>query len=194
MARYPGDSRIKSFHLAYKTIETDLATLCEYIDPRDFNKNSFSHRTYELFLRSCTESENLWKFILEKNSYQKLQQPKPRLNINDYIEIEKQYSFVLSGKKVTFAYWNGALNTFEPFANWVNASPHLSWYEAYNVVKHNREANFGDASLYNLVQSVGALFLALWECFGHEVFFPNKPSAILGHTGVYNMNLLFAVA
>lgn len=40
-----------------------------YIEPSDDNKDTYSHRIYELYLRTCTEFEANAKFILKSNGY-----------------------------------------------------------------------------------------------------------------------------
>lgn len=43
----------RDYH-GYKLIEDDLLSICEFIEPTDANKETYSHRIYELFLRVCT--------------------------------------------------------------------------------------------------------------------------------------------
>ena len=52
---------------AYQILENDLKTIFEFIEPNDDNCKSYSHRTYELFLRSATEFETNCKRILTAN-------------------------------------------------------------------------------------------------------------------------------
>lgn len=56
---------------AYHLIESDIKKLFEYIEPCDLNKTCFSHRTFELLLRTCTEVETNCKQILWANGYSK---------------------------------------------------------------------------------------------------------------------------
>lgn len=49
----------------------------------------------------------------------------------------------------------------KPFEGWtqVNAASSLSWWEAYNSVKHGRDGNFRNANLENVLKSLMGLYL-----------------------------------
>lgn len=160
---------------SFSSLCKDFLKICEYIDPIDFNKNCFSHRTFELFLRTCTELENLWSFILREKGYKD-----GRWNINDYVKIESEYGLNLSNTEATFVYWkpDSSKEYIKPFKNWTvqppKGTPRLSWYDAYNKVKHDRELNFQEASLDNLRHALIALYINLVAYFGYELFTPFK--------------------
>lgn len=184
-----------SFNSAYSTITRDLVTLCEYIDPCVSNKSTYSHRTYELFLRTCTELENLWKYVLRNKKHPG---PEKDWNIFQYREIENKYGVGLSNKEVTFVYWKPDPYQcyVKPFDGWHTAqSPQspLSWYKAYNEVKHDREMNFSKASLENLILSISALHVNLQAEFGNDVFSPQPIPSIFRVSGLATYNHLFHV-
>jgi hypothetical protein len=58
---FPADPRYANDRLelwrAYMLLEKDLLRLFEYVEPTDNNIQTYSHRTYELFLRAATEFE-----------------------------------------------------------------------------------------------------------------------------------------
>lgn len=173
----------RSFATAYRILVEDLLTLCEYIDPRDANRACFSHRTFELLLRSCTELENLWKsFLLNK---QHGGDPND-WNVHDYAKIESQYGIELSSVEVAFVHWNDGpgLSYFLPYDGWTDQTqkPRLKWYKAYNAVKHARENNFPEASLDYVISAIGALHIALDKIFGGEAFFPQPIPGVLKQT------------
>lgn len=184
-----------SFNSAYSAITRDLVTLCEYIDPCDANKLAYSHRTYELFLRTCTELENLWKYILRDKQHPVKEKD---WDIFQYRQIEKLYGVNLSNKEVTFVYWkpDPYQNYAKPFYDWHTTpqgqSP-LAWYKAYNEVKHDREMNFGKASLENVILSISALHVNLLEVFGTDVFTPQPIPSMFRVSGLANFNHLFHV-
>lgn len=167
------DETARSFATAYRILIEDLLTLCEYIDPQDVNKGCFSHRTFELLLRACTELENLWKTIL----IEKQHPGNPNdWTVFDYAKIESSHRIELSDVAVSFVHWksSSAGYYFKPFEGWTdtNQNPRLSWYKAYNNVKHSRESNFCEASLLNVVCAIGALHINLHSRFGFDVFLP----------------------
>jgi hypothetical protein len=60
------------------------------------------------------------------------------------------------------------LGDFSPFRNWDKAAPtaSLSWYDAYNGVKHDREREFERATLENLANGLAACAIMLMAQFG----------------------------
>lgn len=152
---------------AYHIIENDFKKLFDYIELNDNNKNTFSHRIYELILRICTEFELNCKGILEENGYNR----SGNLNITDYFKINA--SSKLNEYEVRLNVWTPAPLTIKPFQDW-NSSifTSLLWFQNYNSVKHNRNTNFNLASLENLVNSIAGLFVILASQFGHQIFSP----------------------
>ncbi len=147
---------------AYQLIEKDLLHLFEYIDPCDDNLNTYSHRTYELFLRTATEFETNCKRILEANGYKK----SGNLTIQDYYKIHQASQ--LGHYKISLLLWPAAPKTFEPFKEWVEQveNPYsLAWYKAYNEVKHDRYKNFKKASLENVLTAISGLKAILFSQF-----------------------------
>ena len=59
----------KSMIKAARLIIDDFERLFEYIEPHTSNENVFSHRIYELLLRTCTEVESCCKGILIANGH-----------------------------------------------------------------------------------------------------------------------------
>lgn len=160
--RYAND-RI-SLCRSYNLIINDLKKIFEYIEPCDENVNVYSHRIYELFLRASTEFEANCKGILNANSYLKTSD----FNIIDYSKIEKATK--LSEYSVKLDIWSSGKKIFQPFKDWKNSHT-LKWYKAYNNVKHDRQNNFKDASLENLLNSIAGLLCILYSQFSYSAFF-----------------------
>lgn len=139
-----------------RLIIRDLYELFNYVDPNDINLKTYSHRLYELLLRSATEFEANCKGILDANCY--IKPGGGNLNINDYFKIEKASN--LSGYGVTFERWPNHI--FKPFDVW-NAGAYvpLPWYQGYNQVKHNRFAHFNEANLENVMNAIAGLLCIL---------------------------------
>src|SRR5437667_8799255 len=72
---------VRSFLL----IQNDLQKLFEYVEPADKNKQTYSYRIHELFVRVCIDVEANCKAILFENGYKKAKD----LNMSDYRLIEK---------------------------------------------------------------------------------------------------------
>lgn len=175
---YATDKRYASDRLqlsrAYISIERELRSIFDYVEPDEANKNTFSFELYSLLLRACTEVELNCKKIMEANGAT----PQGHFfTMADYKKLEK--SSLLSKYTVIFRNWrkrNPSTNELEyiekefcPFANFdisVNRSP--EWYEDYNQVKHNREENLEKANLENCMNAVAGILILLYSQFGSQ--------------------------
>ena len=149
----------KSMIKAARLIIDDFERLFEYIEPHTSNENVFSHRIYELLLRTCTEVESCCKGILMTNGH-------AANNMEDYKKIEQ--SSHLSGFIVEYSNWLPSKYVVQPFASWAAGSS-LAWYKAYNDVKHNRCQNFSKASLKNLLDAISGLLCIIHVQIGDAV-------------------------
>ena len=143
---------------AFKLLEKDLVKLFDYVEPDDCNSEVFSHRIYELFLRSCTEFELNCKNILLANNYSFIKPP----NIEEYHKINKANH--LSDYEVSLLIWRNPSKIFQPFKLW-STTHTLNWYKKYNNVKHNRDIYFKDANLGNLINAISGVFCILFSQF-----------------------------
>ena len=57
-------------------------------------------------------------------------------------------------------FWLGIKKIRKPFTAW-NRGGTLSWYQAYNNTKHNRQEKFIEANLNNLINACCGLFVIL---------------------------------
>lgn len=137
----------KSMLMAARLIIDDFEQLFEFIEPHSSNERVFSHRIYELLLRTCTEIESCCRGILSANGI-------AANNMNDYRKIEQ--SSYLSGYTVHYTNWLPSDFVSKPFEAWATGGP-LPWYQAYNDVKHNRSQSFPSASLNNLLEAISGL-------------------------------------
>lgn len=160
-------SERSSLFRAYRIIQDDLEKLFDYIEPCESNKDAYSHRTFELLLRSATEVEANCKGILKSNGY-----IRPRcgnMTIEDYYKI--QQATKLSEYEVKLKCWHGSSEVLKPFENWGNTHS-LSWYQAYNDAKHNRDTNFHKSNLLNVVTCIAGLFCLLYSQFEYQFVNP----------------------
>lgn len=147
-------SHVASYHMMTK----DIREIFEYIEPNKDNLSTYSHRNYELLLRTCTEVESIFKmmFHLAKVKIEKK-------NINQYSMVEPELG--LSFQKVTFRGMD--LPKFTPFELWgqsdvtSDGSRGPEWYSDYNKVKHNRSGDFSKANLRNILSGFSAVEVLL---------------------------------
>jgi len=179
---------------AFEIIVEDFKKICEYIDPTDENFTVYSHRIYELFLRSCTEIESNMKNILDVNGYIKRGKNNKIINIkywniSDYKKLEK--GLKLSNYKVVLNFLNKGLgDEFSPYQNLAKGkSNKLVWYQDYNNVKHDRDNRFHEANLENLIFAICGLFVILFAQYGIQVF--NSFQIVDGYTEDNGSGLLY---
>lgn len=154
-----GDIRV---HLAaYELLKRDFRTLLEYIEPTGDNFKTYSHRTYELLLRACTEVETLAKLVFEANQVEI-----GKDNIARYSDLDgpmRLSQYVV--ETVDFTYPN--FRPYEAFAGPKgNRSP--DWYSAYNGVKHHRRERFRQASLGHVLKAIGGVYVLLSAQIGTQ--------------------------
>lgn len=152
-------SQIISAHLIIK----DLYEIFNYVEPCNRNKKVYSHRIYELLLRSCTEVESNMKGILKANGNLK----KSFTINNDYFKLK--IACQLDKYKIKFKRWKENVD-FTPFSQWNSTSySPLTWYKEYNDVKHDRYKDFKKANLENLMNSIAALLCLLHAQYGEDM-------------------------
>jgi len=145
-----------AYKRSFDVLLSDFQKLTEFVEPSIANAGTYSFRIYELILRTCTEFESICKELLIEGNYGK--QPE-HMNINDYKTLES--SLILESIKVSLTGWNPENDFIQPFNGWSREQPPLRWYNQYNVVKHNRNSHFTNASLDILRYSICGLFCCL---------------------------------
>ena len=143
---------------AFLLIQKDIHNLFDYVEPADENLSCYSFRIHELLLRTCVEIEANCKAILVENGYVK----NGDLNMSDYKRINVSHK--LSTYKSRFPIWSGTHNVRTPFEAWATDSP-LDWYQSYNRVKHDRHAEFTNATFENLTNAFCGLHVLLSSQF-----------------------------
>ena len=86
--------------------------------------------------------------------------------MSDYKKLEKTTH--LSGYSVRYSNWFPSHYSVQPFASWANGGS-LSWYKAYNDVKHNRWQNFTLANLKNLLDAISGMLRVIYAQIGDAV-------------------------
>ncbi len=159
--RFANQEEKKSLITATRMILRDVNSLYDYIEPSDDNLGVYSHRIYELLLRTATEFEANCKGILKANGYPKSEN---EWCVKDYFKISKAAR--LNEYSLTFERWE-TVHEFRPFNAW-NPSRRepLTWYDAYNEVKHDRYGNFKKARLEYLMNALAGLICIMHAQYG----------------------------
>lgn len=139
-----------NFWQYYLSIEEDIDRLFRYIEPSEDNFSTYSVELTRLYLAICSELDVILK------AYCKLLDDDSKASrINEYAELINA-----SNKDISIASLN--LQRFRlaitPFSDW-EKSITPKWWKKYNGVKHNRDINFRDANLGNVLNSFAGLYL-----------------------------------
>jgi len=139
-----------------------LEHICRIVHPDTENFQSFGHEIRNVLVLACTEVEAQWKNIMKANGII-LERP----NTNDYVKLLQAMKLNEYTVELNYYPW---LDPIEPFKNWtVNCpSQSLDWYNAYNLVKHDREQQFSQSTLKRTIDAVTACFVILCAQYGWD--------------------------
>lgn len=157
---------------AFKFIQKDIIDLFDYIEPSDVNEPCYSFRIHTLLLRLCIEFEDNAKAILFENGFSKKDKNGKLvwLTIADFKKIESTH--YLSSFEVKLPNWSGNNGQRHPFLDWNQGRSTLSWYEAYNDIKHDRRQKFTQANFGHLMDAYCGLEVLLTSQFGLNDYSP----------------------
>ncbi|MFG1374484.1 hypothetical protein V5F32_20095 [Xanthobacter oligotrophicus] len=124
-----------------------------FIEPSLRNLDTFGHKTRELLILASTEVENSFVDFIKISGPPTY--PKRQLTTNDYVKLLDPLH--LSDYQVSFLQYEN-IPAIRPFEHWSSTNPakSLSWYDAYNKTKHNREMNFDKSTVLNCIQAISA--------------------------------------
>ena len=122
-----------------------LQEILLFVEPSPEGLKSYSHKARELLFLACSDLEcSLKKYHFDRN-----QRMKNYIKLMEYIDLTK-YKLSLVGYA----------NPYKccPFENWNKDEPSksIAWYDAYNQIKHNIDANFHLATLENCINAIAA--------------------------------------
>lgn len=168
----------------YLTLEDRFVHTFRFVEPSQKNFGSFSIEFEQELLTIGSEIDIFLRFMCSIPD-------SDRSTMDDYssrLLNDKTYS--LLSRQVNFCYGN---IPFFPFKLWSMQNPgeSLTWWKAYNGVKHNRIANYLDANFENVVASLAALFLLetlYWKMFADS----NKiePDILLPESSIFKVESL----
>ncbi|MBP1565972.1 MAG: hypothetical protein IJP18_01900 [Oscillospiraceae bacterium] len=132
-------------------LEQDMKNTSRYIEPEE-QENVYSFEFAKLIVLSCTEVESVFKLLcleiipgMEKG------------NMSDYkATILGKYPKIVDAT-VSISRWG---KDIKPFNGWDTGK--LSWWNAYQGIKHNRGANFSEATYKNAVYALSALYVLIF--------------------------------
>jgi hypothetical protein len=140
---------------AFHLLVQDFLRVCEFIEPVDAHLQIYSHRLYELLLRACTEFESLSREILEAHGLDR----GGNMNVTHFVAIAPILE--LQRQRAIASFWRPEATTLSPFEQWTPENVSLRWYQGYNAVKHNRNAEFFRATFQNVRDAICGVFIIM---------------------------------
>ncbi|EGQ7993695.1 hypothetical protein HJ179_21125 [Vibrio parahaemolyticus] len=132
----------------YLALEQDLIKVSRYIEFDEANFNTYSIELAHLLLAASSEvdvvAKILCKLLDETNDYR---------NINDYRQKIKDGCPEVSDRVV---YSDRYALQLTPWINW-QGTENPDWWRCYNNVKHQRDENYSEANLKNVLNALAAL-------------------------------------
>ena len=132
------------------------------VHPHENNFEVYGHQIRNLLILATTEVESSFTAILQANGICPINHS---YTTNDYVCLNNILKLTEYEVALTHYPW---LQNFSPFNNWDATKPtkSLSWYNSYNKIKHNREAEFQEAKLLHSINAIIAVHLLLIAQFG----------------------------
>jgi hypothetical protein len=135
----------------FLSIEEDISNTSRFVEPTQ--KEVYSFEFLKLIILACSEIESTFKYMctIIKNG-------------EKYKRDISEYKSIILGKypKITQAVVriNRTLEMIKPFENWNNGK--LFWWDAYQNVKHSRANSFSQATYWNAVHALSALYILIF--------------------------------
>ncbi len=149
----------------FLSLESDLEQCSKYVDFSQTNFNSNSVEFAKIIMMASAEIDTIAKEICKL-----INNRSNARNINQYAsEILNQYPNLISLEIEIPRY----SLSFKPWDRWSSSSS-PTWWKSYNNIKHNRTANFSEATLKNAILSVSGL-LTMILYFYDEKYGTQKP-------------------
>lgn len=145
------DSFITDYWTYYLMLENKLITTFNFVELCDNNLSTYSNEYASLIQSIGSELDEFFKVYCSFPLHERktisdyanyLFQNEPSITNVEILISEKKYSII-------------------PFSSWNLSCPSksLSWWQAFDNIKHSRTAHFSDASLNNVLNILGALFI-----------------------------------
>lgn len=134
--------------------------LC-YVEPKKKSKLAYGHKIRDLLILSCTELENIFKSYLITANYND-----KNLGTKDYYKLKAPYHL----DEFEISLLNSDMGPIRPFLDWNDTQPtqSLTWYDAYNKIKHNRAKYFDKSTLENTIIAVSAVIILFCARYGMD--------------------------
>jgi hypothetical protein len=139
-------------------LREQLERIFRTVHPVPANYGAYGHDIRNLLILAATEVEAHWKGVLTANGV-------AGGNTNDYVKLLPAMKLDEYALRLPFYPW---LPEVAPFSGWSSTAPtrSLSWYDAYNAVKHDREKEFQRGTLLHTLEAVCGCAVMIFAQFG----------------------------
>lgn len=143
---------------------TELFDVFQTVEPNSDNVEVYGNTFRNIIILACTEVDGLMKKVSMDNG---LQGHDGKYSTKDYVNFKNPLQI---DKYTTCFNFIDELGETTPFLGWdsVNSTQSLSWYNAYNLVKHDRINNKEKANMKNAIESVMAFAVVMMAQFGYR--------------------------
>jgi hypothetical protein len=144
-----------------------LISALNTIHPSPNNLKAFGLSLKNIIVLSCIEVETHLTGIYKEHevtSRSSMYKTNDFFRLKDLLKLDKY--------EVSLPFYP-ELEPFSPFKNWKSTDPSksLSWYNAYNALKHHSEIEFDKATLINAIFAVGAVAVLIIAQYGSNIPF-----------------------
>jgi hypothetical protein len=146
---------------------SDLETVFRFIEPVEKDHaHTYGSALKRLLFAACSEVETNWAGILNANGY-----PQATWTTKDYVKLNEAMGLDSYEVRLADTHW-AVLN---PFGSWRDADPtkSISWYDAYNKVKHDNQMNAHMATLRHAIEACAAVYIQALAQFDMAPFWPD---------------------
>ncbi len=152
----------------FLALERDMEVMSRYIEFTEPNFSVYSIELAHLLFAAASEVDVVAKLLC-----QMLEPASPRGNINEYKAILLRSIPGLPEAEIIVLRYG---ITFKPWWNWAGPS-NPDWWRSYNDVKHERDANFNQATLKNSLNALGGLLILIYHYYARKLAAP--PETVL---------------
>lgn len=162
----PGDEDYRRYlrngQTQLEALVGDIEAIARVVEPTGATLCVHGHAIRNLLILAATEVEMHFRSVLTANGVDA-----SRSQTGDFIKLASPMR--LRDYSVRFLKYPD-IPLLTPFVGWKAQCPtqSLTWYDAYNGVKHNRDVEFERASLGNALHAVAACAILLVSQFGED--------------------------
>jgi hypothetical protein len=153
----------KRYRREHATLASDLERCFDVVSPDERNYETFGIQFEKALYFACIGTESLFKRIFAAN------EKTGSFTMNDYVKLKSILRVDDYALSLVHYPW---LPYLRPFLGWDSAHPSqsLSWFEAYNSMKHDKQQNRHRATLSNALNAAAGYYVTTFAVFGNQMF------------------------